>query len=102
MPVVILRAEILTPQARSLKEKRGPLRSLKDRLRGIGASVAEVDHQELHGRAALEIAMAARDSETAAELERKAESIIRRTRDAELLHLDRQLVDDWDDTEAWK
>jgi len=102
MPVVILRAEILMPQARSLKQKRGPLRSLKDRLRGIGASVAEVDHQELHARAALEIAMAARDAETAAELERKAESVIRRTRDAELLHLDRKVVEDWDGTEAWR
>ena len=103
MSVVILRAEILMPQARSLKEKRSPLNSLKERLRRrLGASVAEVDHHELHGRSALEIAITARDAETAAELEEKAERMIRSARDAELLHLERQTVEPGLDLEAWQ
>ena len=103
MPVVILRAEILMPQARSLKEKRSPLNSLKARLKSrLGASVAEVDHHDLHGRSALAIAIAAADSESARTLEEKAERMLRAARDAELLHLDSEIVEPGEDLEAWR
>ena len=94
MPVVVLRAELLTPQARSLKEKRSPISSLKARLRNrVGASVAEVAHQELLGRAAIEVAIAASDAGALRGLAEKAERLIRGARDAELLRLSAEFVE---------
>jgi len=47
MPIGLLTLEIHIPDARSLKDKRQVLRSLKDRLRGrFNVAVAELDHQE--------------------------------------------------------
>jgi hypothetical protein len=52
MPVGLLTLEIHLPDARSLKDKRQVLRSLKDRLRGhFNVAVAEMDHQDLWQRA---------------------------------------------------
>ncbi len=52
MPIGLLTLEIHLPEARSLKDKRQVLRSLKDRLRGqFNVAVAELDHQELWQRA---------------------------------------------------
>lgn len=47
MPVGLLTLEIHLPDARSLKDKRQVLRSLKDRLRSrFNVAVAELDHQD--------------------------------------------------------
>jgi uncharacterized protein len=47
MPIGMLTLEIHIPDARSLKDKRQVLRSLKDRLRGqFNVAVAELDHQD--------------------------------------------------------
>ncbi len=47
MPIGLLTLEIHIPDARSLKDKRQVLRSLKDRLRGrFNVAVAELDHQD--------------------------------------------------------
>lgn len=52
MPIGLLTLEIHIPDARSLKDKRQVIRSLKDRLRGhFNVAVAELDHQELWQRA---------------------------------------------------
>lgn len=52
MPIGLLTLEIHIPDARSLKDKRQVLRSLKDRLRAhYNVAVAELDHQELWQRA---------------------------------------------------
>lgn len=52
MPIGLLTLEIHIPDARSLKDKRQVLRSLKDRLRGqFNVAVAELDHQDLWQRA---------------------------------------------------
>ena len=52
MPIGLLTLEIHIPEARSLKDKRQVIRSLKDRLRGqFNVAVAELDHQELWQRA---------------------------------------------------
>ena len=52
MPIGLLTLEIYLPEARSLKDKRQVLRSLKDRLRGrFNVAVAEMEHQELWQRA---------------------------------------------------
>ena len=52
MPVGLLTLELHLPDARSLKDKRQVLRSLKDRLRShFNVAVAELDHQDLWQRA---------------------------------------------------
>jgi len=52
MPVGLLTLEIYIPDARSLKDKRQVLRSLKDRLRRqFNIAIAELDHQETWQRA---------------------------------------------------
>jgi uncharacterized protein YlxP (DUF503 family) len=51
MPIGLLTLEIHIPDARSLKDKRQVLRSLKDRLRAhYNVAVAELGHQELWQR----------------------------------------------------
>jgi uncharacterized protein YlxP (DUF503 family) len=51
MPIGLLTLEIHIPDARSLKDKRQVIRSLKDRLRGqFNVAVAELDHQDLWQR----------------------------------------------------
>jgi len=60
--VGIVRIELHVPAARSLKDKRQVVRSLKERIRErAGAAVAEVDHHELWQRAALGVAVVAAD-----------------------------------------
>lgn len=52
MPIGLLTLEIHIPDARSLKDKRQIVRSLKDRLRAhFNVAVAELDHQDLWQRA---------------------------------------------------
>ena len=51
--VALLSIELHFPGARSLKDKRTVLRSLKDRLRKLNVAFAEVDHQDLWQRARL-------------------------------------------------
>jgi uncharacterized protein len=62
MVVGVAIAELHIPLARSLKEKRRVVRSLKDRLTGrLPVSVAEVAMQELHQRARFGIAFVSSD-----------------------------------------
>lgn len=52
MPIGLLTLEIHIPDARSLKDKRQVIRSLKDRLRGhFNVAIAELDHQDTWQRA---------------------------------------------------
>ena len=52
MVIGLLSLEFFMPQARSLKDKRMFLRSLKERLRGrFNIAVAELDYQDLWQRA---------------------------------------------------
>lgn len=56
MPAVgLLSVDLHFPAARSLKNKRAVLRSVKDRLRKLNVSIAEVEHQNLWQRAKLDI-----------------------------------------------
>jgi uncharacterized protein YlxP (DUF503 family) len=56
MVIGLLTLDLHFPGARSLKDKRGPLRSLETRLRNkFNVSVAEVEHQDLWQRARLAI-----------------------------------------------
>ena len=50
------------PQARSLKDKRQPLRSCLQRLRDAGYSASEVDHHDKWQRAQVAVSIVARGS----------------------------------------
>jgi uncharacterized protein len=63
MPIGLLTLEIHIPDARSLKDKRQVLRSLKDRLRAhYNVAVAELEHQELWQRARVGVVSISGDS----------------------------------------
>jgi uncharacterized protein YlxP (DUF503 family) len=67
--VGIVRIDLHLPGARSLKDKRQVIRSLKDRIREQArAAVSEVEYQDLWQRAALGVAVVAPDGGQAREL----------------------------------
>jgi uncharacterized protein len=75
MWVLVLRADLLIPGSRSLKDKRQAVRSLKERLAGkFGASVAEVGDLESWNRASLGLAAVSNER---ALLEQMADEIAR-------------------------
>lgn len=54
--ICLLTIELMIPSARSLKDKRSAVRSLKDRLRSrFNASVAEVAYQDKWQRAVIAV-----------------------------------------------
>jgi len=58
MHAVAMRVDVRIPYANSLKEKRRVVARLEAGLRkAFGVSVAEVDHQDLHRRTALGVAV---------------------------------------------
>ncbi len=74
MPIGLLTLEIHIPDARSLKDKRQVLRSLKDRLRSrFNVAVAELDHQETWQRAEVGIVSISND---AAHLEQSLRAVL--------------------------
>lgn len=64
MPIGLLTLEIHIPAARSLKDKRQVIRSLKDRLRGqFNVAVAELDHHDLWQRALIGVVSISNDAQ---------------------------------------
>ena len=55
MTIGLLSVELHLPMSQSLKDKRMVLRRLKDRLKALNVSVAEVAYQDLWQRAGLGI-----------------------------------------------
>jgi uncharacterized protein YlxP (DUF503 family) len=54
MPVCLLTLELYIPDARSLKDKRQVIQSLKDRLRGhYNVAVAELEYQDVWQRSVI-------------------------------------------------
>jgi len=91
MVVGIVRFELHLPAARSLKDKRQVVRSLKERLRErVRASVAEVEHQDLWQRAAIGFAVVAADGGQVRELLNSARHIVDQYLQAQVL--------DWQET----
>ena len=85
MPVVgLLSLELHFPGARSLKDKRAVLRSVKDRLRRLNVAFAEVDHHDLLQRSSLAVAAVGSEqhlvqrslSGVVAEVERKGTGVV--------------------------
>ena len=69
MNVGILQLELEIPAAHSLKEKRGVVKSLKERLRNrFNVSASEVGDQDVWNRALLGVACVALDARGAREL----------------------------------
>ncbi len=62
MQVGTLRLSLFLRQARSLKDKRSVIKSLKDRLRArFNVSVAEIEHQDVIQTACLAVAIVGSD-----------------------------------------
>jgi uncharacterized protein YlxP (DUF503 family) len=82
-----LSIELHIPGARSLKEKRMVLRSVKDRIKKFNISVAEVEFNDLWQRAGLSVVMVSNDERHAdrelaavvSEIERLEPGLIART-----------------------
>ena len=67
MRAAALRVELHLPGPQSLKAKRAILRPVIEGIKRLGSfSVAEVDHQDSWQRAAIGVAIAARDGENLA------------------------------------
>jgi uncharacterized protein YlxP (DUF503 family) len=76
MVVGLLSLELHVGGARSLKDKRMVLRSVKDRLRRFNIAVAELDHQDTWQRAALGVVtIAANESLARRELEAVVDAV---------------------------
>jgi uncharacterized protein len=90
--VGILSVELHFPESGSLKGKRRFVKSAKAQLHDrFGASVAEVDHQELWQRSRLTVACAASGHH---ELERLLDAAVRYlgSQEFELVRVDREVV----------
>ena len=75
MVVALLSLELHIAGARSLKDKRMVLRSVKDRLRAFNVAVAELEHQDLWQRAGLGVVTVAG---TEALAERELRNVVER------------------------
>jgi uncharacterized protein len=63
--VGLLSIELHIPGARSLKDKRMVVRSVKDRIRKFNVAVAEVEHHDLWQRSGLSVVTVANDEKHA-------------------------------------
>ena len=83
--VAVLVIDLHFPEAESLKSKRKELSSLKAHLRGrLGASVAEVDHQDTWQRAAVAVAVVAADHRHVRDVLEEVERFVAAAADVEL------------------
>lgn len=86
-----LRVDLLIPMAHSLKEKRRPLRSLLEKLRGrFNVSAAEVDCQDIHGRAVIGVAIVASDGGMLAKEMRAVKEFIYNNPDCQVVDMREQ------------
>jgi uncharacterized protein YlxP (DUF503 family) len=86
MFVGIVRIDLHLPAARSLKDKRQIVQSLKERIRQrVHAAVAEVDHQDLWQRASLGVSVVSGESHQVEEQLQSVRRLVDATAGAELL-----------------
>lgn len=92
--VLAARFELRLPGCRSLKEKRSRLRPVVDRVRHRHhTSVAEVDGQDDHGRAVIEVAVVADAPARAEELMDGLERLVWSAADIDVVAVDRAWVE---------
>ena len=93
MVIGLLEARLSLPQARSLKDKRQVIRSLKDRARQrINVSVAEVDHQDFWQSAALAFVTVAAERTTVDQRLSEVQELLRTDPRAVLLDVRTELL----------
>ena len=98
MIVAIARAELHLPEVRSLKGKRRVLRSLIDRAHGrLRVSIAETNHQDLHQRAELGIALVHRDPQQAASILEQIHTLCEDHPEAQLTRWDDEYIEDFNE-----
>ena len=68
MTVGLLTVECYLPLSQSLKDKRMIIRRVKDRLKALNVSVAEVAHQDLWQRAGLAVVTVATSDDGASQV----------------------------------
>ena len=86
MTVGVLEIRLVIRAARSLKDKRRVVLSLKDRIRNeFSVSCAEVDKQDSLKEAVLGVAVVGTDAHVLEGVLQKAVGMVRRDRDAELV-----------------
>ena len=92
--VGVVRIELFIPQSRSLKDKRSVVHGVKDRLKALNASVAEVDGQDLWQRATIAVSLVSGETAWLDKVIQDVRRIVERD--------DRALVSgfDWDVTPA--
>jgi len=91
MFVGIVQIQLHIPAARSLKDKRSVVQSIKERIRQrVHASVAEVDHQDLWQRCALGVAVVSGESHQVDELLQAVRDIVYGAPGAEVLDWEEQ------------
>ena len=79
MIVGLLQVELEIAGARSLKDKRQVIKSLKDRIRAkFNVSVAEVDHQDIWHNAMLGVAIVSTDKQYANQVLSQVVNLIER------------------------
>ena len=87
---------LLPGDSRSLKEKRGYVRPIIAALRKFEVAVAEVDSLDLHGRAAVGVAVVAAEAAHVGEILDRCERLVAARPEVELLSVRRRLHGDDD------
>lgn len=82
----VLTLDLHIPQAQSLKDRRQVVRALKDKLRRLNVSVAEINDGGQWQRAELAIAVAASNKTRAEQTLAQAEELAEAQNGAQLLH----------------
>ena len=91
MVVGLLQIEVRIPDARSLKDKRSVVKSLKDRLRGqFNIAVAEVDSNDTWQRATVGVSTVGDDRAYVAGLLDQVTEWLRGTRMVELIRVEQE------------
>ena len=89
MPVALERLDLRIPACRSLKEKRHVVKTLTSALRStFNVSVAEVDHQDLWQRAALDVAAVSGTEYQLRKVMHQVERFVERWAEVELIAAD--------------
>lgn len=89
MIVVVSTWTLRLPEARSLKDRRAVVRSLRDRLQKLNLSVTDVGDQNHWGRVELAVALVATDRAFADSVLSKADAMVEREHRAIITATDR-------------
>ena len=93
MAVGTLRIRLIIRGARSLKDKRSTVKSVKDRIRHrFNASIAEVGELDSHQTALLAVAVVGNDPDFVRSVLAQVANVVRNTRDAELAACDMEIL----------